>query len=227
MLHKTEGICLHYIKYKDHSIIARIFTKNFGLQSYLINSVRTAKPKFNIALFQPLSLLEMVVYHREGKDTLQRASEIRLAYNFQEIPFVFAKSALAMVISEVLGKVLYGELGNEEIFQFLKQKIIDLDQNPDYSHFLLIFLLELLQYLGFWNGNLEEIFQSLHQTKYLKIAPRHFDQEIAVLKKLWNKESFSISPAQRSELIDHLLNYYRIHFEHFGKLTSLEVFRHL
>ncbi|PKQ70033.1 DNA repair protein RecO [Raineya orbicola] len=227
MLHKTEGICLHYIKYKDHSIIARIFTKNFGLQSYLINSVRTAKPKFNIALFQPLSLLEMVVYHKEGKETLQRVAEIRLIYNFQQIPFVFAKSALAMVISEVLGKVLYGEVGNEEIFQFLKQKIIHLDQNADYSNFLITFLLELLQYLGFWNGNIEEIFQSLYQTSYLKITPKHFEQEIQLLQMLWNKGSFSLSSAQRSELIDHLLNYYRIHFEHFGKLKSLEVFRHL
>lgn len=227
MLHKTEGICLHYIKYKDHSIIARVFTKNFGLQSYLINSVRTAKPKFSIALFQPLSLLEMVVYHKEGKDTLQRVSEIRLDYNFQEIPFVFTKSTLAVVISEVLGKVLYGEVGNEEIFQFLKQKIIHLDQKSDYRNFFLIFLLELLQYLGLWNGNIEELFQSLYEARYLKAKPKYFEQEIDVLKMLWNQKPVSISALQRNELIDHLLNYYRIHFEHFGKLKSLEVFRHL
>ncbi len=227
MLHKTEGICLYYIKHKDHSIIARIFTKNFGLQSYLINSVRTTKPKFNVAFFQPLSLLEMVVYHKESRDILQRVREIRLIYNFQEIPFVFAKSALATVVSELLGKVLYGEVGNEEIFQFLKQKIIHLDQDPDCSNFLLTFLLELLQYLGFWNGNVEEIFQSLYESRYLKVTPKYFEQEINALKILWNQKPVSISASQRSELIDHLLNYYRIHFEHFGKLKSLEVFRHL
>ena len=39
MLCKTKGIVLHYIKYKETSIIAKIYTENFGLKSYVQWSV--------------------------------------------------------------------------------------------------------------------------------------------------------------------------------------------
>ena len=48
MVSKTNGIVLNYIKYKETSIISKIYTKEFGLKSYLINGVRTKKGKFNI-----------------------------------------------------------------------------------------------------------------------------------------------------------------------------------
>ncbi|MDW8296580.1 MAG: DNA repair protein RecO [Raineya sp.] len=227
MLHKTEGICLHYIKYKDHSIIAKIFTKNFGLQSYIVNSVRTAKPKFNIALFQPLSLLDMVVYHKEGREHLQRIAEIRLAYTFREIPFVFPKTALAMVISEILSKVLYGEIGNEAIFDFLKSAVINLDQTNEFSDFLLKFMLSLLKHLGVWNGRIEEIFEHLYQAHYLKVPILHFEQEISKLTQIWQNQSCPLDKSDRSYLIDCLLNYFRLHFEHFGEVKSLAVLRSL
>jgi len=78
MLHKTKGIVLNYIKYSDTSIIAKIYTEAFGLQSYIVNSVRSSKAKNKIALFQPLTLLEMVVYHKNHQG-LQRISEMRTA----------------------------------------------------------------------------------------------------------------------------------------------------
>ena len=43
MLKKTAGIVLSHIKYKDSSIIVRIFTRELGLKGYLVNGVREAK----------------------------------------------------------------------------------------------------------------------------------------------------------------------------------------
>ena len=50
MITKTRGIVLNYIKYGDTSIICKIYTEQFGLQSYIINGIRNSKSK-NIGLF--------------------------------------------------------------------------------------------------------------------------------------------------------------------------------
>uniref|UniRef100_UPI0040478437 recombination protein O N-terminal domain-containing protein n=1 Tax=Roseivirga sp. TaxID=1964215 RepID=UPI0040478437 len=57
MLHTTRGIVLNYIKYGETPIIVRVFTEAFGVQSYIVNSARTAKGRGKMALYQPLSLL--------------------------------------------------------------------------------------------------------------------------------------------------------------------------
>ena len=64
MINKTRGIVLNYIKYGDTSIICKIYTEQFGLQSYIINGIRNSKSK-NIGLFQPLNILDLVVYHKK------------------------------------------------------------------------------------------------------------------------------------------------------------------
>ena len=71
MLYKTRGIALNYIRYRESSIIAKIYTEAFGIQSYIVNGVRSSKSKTNrIALFQPLTLLDMVVYHKSKEETM-------------------------------------------------------------------------------------------------------------------------------------------------------------
>ena len=43
MLEKTRGIVLSTVKYGETSIIAAIFTEQFGRQSYMINGIRSSK----------------------------------------------------------------------------------------------------------------------------------------------------------------------------------------
>lgn len=103
MLKKTQGIVIHYIKYRESSIIVKIFTRDLGLKSYIVNGVRSAKSKSKMALYQPLSLLDLVVYDKENA-SLNRISEVKLNYPFQRIPFDFHRSGVAMFVGEVLSK---------------------------------------------------------------------------------------------------------------------------
>ena len=66
MLKKTEGVVLSAIRYKESSIIVRIFSRELGLKSYIINGVRTQGAKSKAALYQPMTLLDLVVYEKEG-----------------------------------------------------------------------------------------------------------------------------------------------------------------
>ena len=66
MLVKTRGIVLNHIKYGETSIVVHIYTEELGRQSYIVNSVRTPKKKNLLALLQPLTLLDLEVYHKNG-----------------------------------------------------------------------------------------------------------------------------------------------------------------
>ena len=60
MIHKTKGIVLRAVKYGETSLVVTIFTELFGLQSYLVNGVRTPTKKGTAKanLFQPAAMLE-------------------------------------------------------------------------------------------------------------------------------------------------------------------------
>ncbi|HRG80676.1 MAG TPA: recombination protein O N-terminal domain-containing protein, partial [Cyclobacteriaceae bacterium] len=51
MLHKTKGVVFRFTKYGETSIIVNIFTELFGLQSYIVNGVRSSSKKSKIALY--------------------------------------------------------------------------------------------------------------------------------------------------------------------------------
>lgn len=79
MIHKTKGIVLHRFKYSDSKYIAKIYTKQFGLQSYIVFGANSKKGRMQINLLQPLFPLDMQVYHKETVE-LQKVKEIAVFY---------------------------------------------------------------------------------------------------------------------------------------------------
>ena len=66
MTHKTKGIVLRLTKYGETSVIVAIFTELFGIQTYMVNGVRSTKKSSSKAnLFQPGAILDLIVYHNE------------------------------------------------------------------------------------------------------------------------------------------------------------------
>ena len=57
MLHKTKGIVIKSTPFRESSLICKIFTEKFGLQTYIVNSVRSSGKTGKAALFQPLTIL--------------------------------------------------------------------------------------------------------------------------------------------------------------------------
>ena len=59
MKYKSRAIALSYLKQGESSIIAKIFTEEKGLQSFIVKGVRAKKTKKKLGLFQPLQLLNI------------------------------------------------------------------------------------------------------------------------------------------------------------------------
>ncbi len=220
MLYKTRGIVLNFIKYRETSIIVRIYTEQFGLTSYIVNSVRSKKSKNKIALFQPLTLLDLVVYNRKSSN-LNRISEMKCAVPFSEIPTNIKKSSIALFMTEMLVKTLKGEEGNAQLFDFLYQSILMLEHmESEYENFHLQFILKLARYLGFAPQSAEEI---LHQVHGAVAKQTDELQQLDELLKLSYQEKVEVTNAMRRNLLIKILDFYRLHVDALGEVKSLTV----
>jgi DNA repair protein RecO (recombination protein O) len=243
MLHNTLGIVLKTVKYGETSLIAKVYTQQFGLQSYMINSVRTTQSKHKAALLQPLSLLEMVVYHKKNKN-IQHLKEIKPAYLFTQLPFDVLRSSLALFVSEILHKTLKEEEPNEQQFNFIYQFIVFLDQTPMLlANLHLVFLTELSTYIGFHPQNnffyTERPIFDLIEGVFTHRPPEHLHYiELPLSEKLSKllqtsvveSHHLQLSHDTRRQLLHALLHYYTLHIENFGETKSVpileEIFNH-
>ena len=150
MLLGSQGIVLHSFKHGDSSVVARIYTRECGLLSFLIRGVRSKKGGNKAALLQALSLVELQMQIKENRG-LQQIKELRIDFPYQGIPFSTGKTAQVLFLSEVLLKTIKEEERNDDLFDFLRNTFLLLDQTPtEIPDFHLKFLLEFSRFLGFY-----------------------------------------------------------------------------
>ncbi|WP_020532412.1 DNA repair protein RecO [Flexithrix dorotheae] len=224
MLFKTRGLVLNFVKYKETSIIARIYTEEFGLKSYIINGVRSKRSKVNkIALYQPLTLLDLVIYNKERRD-INRISEAKIHYPYQSIIFDFKKITISIFLTEVLSKTLKEEEKNTALFEFLSTSLQTFDHLPaDFENFHLQFMLKLSRYLGF-------TIDTHHDLTHQRIQHSdHFGSSEIIDQMLQMPYTGKIltNYKTRNLILDKLLGFYQFHFENFKEVKSHEILREL
>jgi DNA repair protein RecO (recombination protein O) len=234
MLHHTHGIVLHHLKFSETSVIARIYTEKFGLQSYLIKGVRAPKSKIKLALLEHLSLLDMVVYHKESRG-LQNIKEIKPARTFLNIYGDIRKSSQALFINELILKSMKEEEANPALFRFFVDNLNQLDTagifDPDFH---LRFMLAFAGFLGFAPrlnfsrgccfNLLDGVFQQTIPPHIHFILPEHAPVFNSLLPSPDNSCAASIIPfAVRKLLLDKLIEFYTLHLPAFGRMKSPEI----
>jgi DNA repair protein RecO (recombination protein O) len=219
MLEKTRGIVINYIRLRETSIVVNIYTESFGIRSYIENGIRSAKSKNKIALFQHLTFLDLVVFEKESKG-LKRIQEVKCSQPFQTLPYDIGKSSIALFLAEILKKCLKEEEANPPLFNFLMYSFSYLDEpNIDFANFHLIFLIKLSAYLGFSPETSEQVlleFQAVNLRPFSSQIYTVFNQ---ILGQEYN-DNLKISRAERAELLEILLSFYKIHVEGFGDIKS-------
>ncbi len=231
MKEKTEGIVLQTFKYGESSIITRIYTNVFGLQSYMLHQARTHKGG-KMALFQPLTLLDLVVYPNKSNQGLGKIAESRCTFLYQTIPYNYTKTTIALFLTEILGKCIKDQQANNLLFDFLKNAFlifdgIDDENKADTAHFHLYFLAKLPYFLGFLPANSAEMrlqFQEnqLHCTLIAEVWE--------MIDNLLTNDFLApvhIYPQFRGVLLDTLLDFYSFNIENFTPPKSLEVMREM
>jgi DNA repair protein RecO (recombination protein O) len=220
MLHKTRGIVFRFTKYAESSIIVTIFTEQFGLQTYIVNSARSKSGKGKIALYQPLTLLELVVYYKENANIL-RIKEVKCFHPYQTLTSDFRKSTIALFLSEIVNKAVKEQSHTQELGNFLFNSFIALDGlQTNIENFHLLFLIKLSRHLGFGAHQPGEILTPFYSD----------DKEEKILTQLLEADydaTIAMNQVQRRNLLDVLLRFYTLHIENFGEIKSLAVVREL
>jgi DNA repair protein RecO (recombination protein O) len=239
--HKTKGIVLRSVKYGETSIIVTIFTELFGLQSYLINGVRTFTKKGSgrANLFQPAALLDLVVYHNELKQ-LNRVKEFKWAYLYRHIYSDVPKNAVAMFMVELLIKCLKQPEAHADLYLFCEDALVHLDESnePVMANFPLFFALHLPFFFGFrisdrYTGqkpilDLQEgtfISEIPHHPHFLEGKQAEVTDEILKVMQPVELAQIKLNHEFRRQLLQMYEVYYALHVQEFGKMKTLPVLR--
>jgi len=229
---KTRGIVLQSTNYSETSLVVKIYTEQYGLESYIVSGVRTKKSRFSSNIFQPLSLVELVASGRTGS-TLKRITDIQLSPAFSGIPGDVIKSTIALFLSEVIYRSIREEEHNPALFGFLHNSIQILDLSQDNcARFHLYFMIQLTRYLGFFpqgecnsNGRCfdlkEGVFTDYHSSHIFILD----HENSLLLYRLMNSgfETYRdiVIPAPRMRtILDALVTYFEIHHTHGNPIRS-------
>lgn len=226
MLTSSVGIVLASFPYSDSSVICKIYTRDYGLNSFLIKGAKSPKNKHRLAALRPFQPVEVV--HYRGRSELYLVKEMRIEYPLHAIAASSEKTCIALFISEVFYKSLSENATDLRLYDFIRASIEWLELTKNYLNFHLQFLLQLSRYLGFYpkvgqNFN-EDLFGELELGNI-----QHDRKELFTLLSTlithpeYNSAELPISNIHRRQLLHALVNFYTLHLDKNLEIKSLPV----
>jgi DNA repair protein RecO (recombination protein O) len=246
-LHKTKGIVLRAVKYGETSLIVTMFTELFGVQSYIVNGVRVSvrKGSGRANLFQPSAILDLIVYHNELKH-LNRIKEFKWGYLYQHIFSDVIKNSVGLFMVELLTKCLKQPEPNPDLFQFVEDSFIQLDQSSEgvMANLPLFFALHMANFFGvspvpakFHRQEEGNIYFDLKEASFSNQQPEHphyiegklalVTAELLKVRHPSELEEIKLNSELRRELLKAYEIYYALHIQDFGTMKTLPVLREI
>ena len=240
MVHNTNGIVLRSVKYGDSSLITTIFTSVYGVQSYMVQGVRSAKAGKNRAgFFQPGMLLELVV-HQQPQKNLQRIREYQAAHIYNSLQADVVRNSILIFSVELLLRLLPEHAPLPALFDFSFDYFVHLDNMQIHSvaNFPLYFVIQCSRELGYEiKGDYSDQTPHLNLqdggfTEHPPSAPPFMnDEDARALHSLLGASDYDtlqqtdMNAAMRLRLIDWYVAFLQQHTQHMGSIKSLSVLR--
>ncbi len=243
VLHTTKAVILRTVKYGETSLIISAYTELYGLQSYIVQGVRTSSKKGagKANYFQPGSMLELIVYHHDLKN-LQRIKEFKWSYLYEQVFADVIKNSVLLYMVELLQKCVKQPENNPDLFYFIEDALMQLDKAGETvtANFPLYFALHLTNFFGF-QLNTEDAGKydilDLQEGNFVASYPQHVYytdgktvELIRELLKAMQPHELTEMPMnylQRRQLLETLETYYALHIPEFGKLKTLPVLQQI
>jgi DNA repair protein RecO (recombination protein O) len=235
MLMSTKGVVLHCMDYSETSIIARVYTEQLGLQSYIAKGVRKKGARIKRNLFAPLSIIQLIANHKEG-DGLRLLRDASCEYQLNGIATDMAKTAVSIYISELLTRSVPAQMADPNLYDFIEDAILSLDRaTGSISGFPLSFTIGMTQFLGFDphnNFSADSSYFDMVGGNFCQHPPDHPYYFCSPLSNSLSEvltalsigvESIKTDYTTRTELLSKMLEYFRIHIPTFGEIKSVQV----
>ena len=233
---KTRAIVLKTIRYGDNSLIVKMLTEQNGLQSFIVKGAFNKNAKIRAALFQPLTLLEIVSAKSHGD--LGYLREAGIEYAYQDIPININKNAIVLFTCELLSKAIQDSETDTELFGFIHRSLTFLDQVEDnYADFPLKFAVELSRFLGFspnisnyktdYIFDLEEgcfrhdgtgaiyTLDSRLSASFFRLCSTNMSDDVCL----------NLTNTERRQLLEAVTNYYKMHIGGFTDMKSTDILK--
>lgn len=238
MMHQTTGIVLRTVKYTDSRFITNIYTRDLGLQSYMVNGGRGGKGKSRTGslLFQPLSVVDLVVTHN-NKNSLHRIMEIGTSFLQNSSASNPVKRTIMLFLNEVLYKSIREEGSSDPaLFEFIRNSLEILEHSDMVSvNFHLLFLAKLSRFMGFYprgSHSAQTPWFDLREGSFMPSEPLHPEYLSGSYSKLFSAllehdfetvSSLDINNEDRRKLLNILVEYYRLHINSMAEIKSHHV----
>lgn len=229
----TDGVVLHCTHYSESSVIARIFTRELGVSSFMVKGVRGRSGRMKQNQLQPLSHIELTAYHNPQAD-IHYVKEINLRNSCDT---TMVDNALRFFKAELLYKTLRNEEPQPELFDY-----VTASAPQPAAHQPVLFMLRLSRYLGIEpldNYGAASPCFDLAEGRFASTPLQAADAQTAgapafdtansvllhqYLQYVHDQQPLPVaSQRQRSELVNLLLAYYSTHLNDFHHFTSHEI----
>ncbi len=233
---KTRAIVLKAIRYGDNSFIVKMLTEQNGLQSFIVKGAFNKNAKIRTALFQPLTLLEIVSAKSHGD--LGYLKEAGIEYAYQDIPININKNAIVLFTCELLSKAIQDSETDTELFEFIHHSLMHLDNAAtNYADFPLKFAIELSRFLGFspnlsgykhdYIFDLEEgcfrhegsgtsyVIDSRLSASFFKLCSNNIFEDVFL----------NFTNTERRLLLEAVTDYYKMHIGGFNDMKSTDILK--
>ncbi len=235
---KTKAIVLQSIKYGDSSLVVKMLTEEAGILSFMVKGVFGKKSKMKAALFQNMTLLDIVA--ELGNSSLGFIKEVTLSHYYKALAFDIKKTSITLFISELLSKSISESETDIAMFDYIYNSMIWLDEvDSDYANFPIVFALQLSKFLGFFpntdtysegssfdllDGNFKKTYNDIYQ----------IDTELSkcfynICNSSMGSDQQKIIPnnATRRKLLESIVTYYKLHADNVRDIKSYEILRTL
>lgn len=148
--------------------------------------------------------------------------------------------SVALFVLEVLHKCLKEKEKNEELYDFIENTLVFIDQsNSSLKNVHLAVLCKMTRFFGFKPENNftdENCYFDMREGRFCKYPPFHNDcldtTESSIFHKLINTDIENsalpgINHSERQNILHKLILYYKIHLTDFGRIKTLEVFKNI
>ena len=148
MYERMQGVALRTIRHNDKNAIVHVYTDTHGLLAFLLPQSTGKAARMKRALFQPLSLVELVADIVPSREIFH-IRECRCLMPLPQIHTDPVRNAIAMFLTELLSHVIQEQERNMPLFSFITGSVQLLDKEKEgIANFHICFLYNLGVFIG-------------------------------------------------------------------------------